>query len=68
MEDDRIEVRCPCMDALRDLFPIVPFIIPLLPLVLVIGCLAWHLHRIIASLERQEALLEEISIDVRRLG
>jgi len=68
MEAEKIEVRCPFIDMVRDYFPIVPLIIPLLPIAVLIGCLAWHLHRITASLERQEELLEQIIIDVRRLG
>ncbi len=68
MEAEKIEVRCPCMDMIREYFPIVPLIIPLVPVLLLIGCLWWHLQRITSSLERQEKLLEQIITDVRRLG
>ncbi len=65
-EEATVEVRCPFIDMMRDYFPIVPFVIPLLPMLLVLGCLWMYLHRISASVERQEALLDEILNAVRR--
>ncbi|MGI5819905.1 MAG: hypothetical protein ACOX9R_17615 [Armatimonadota bacterium] len=76
MEDQDQEVKSCCEDfdsmldrMLEDAFPFVPFVIPLVPIVLV-GTALWllfgYLGRITRSIERQEALLEEMLVDVRR--
>ena len=66
MEDTKIEVRCPFIDVIRDYFPIVPLVIPLLPMLLVATCLWMYLSRITRSLERQEALLKEMIVETQR--
>lgn len=66
MEDEEVTPRCPCIDMMEEYFPIVPFVIPLLPMLLVMTCLWMYLNRITTSVERQESLLEEILADVQR--
>lgn len=61
-----VEVRCPCADLIEEYYPIIPFVIPLVPMLLVAACLWVYLNRITGSIERQEALLEEMLVDVRR--
>ena len=59
MAVEETKSRCTCMGVMEDFFPIVPFIIPLLPMV-AFGYLLWSMLK---RLERQEALLEEIMAD-----
>ncbi|MFO8082302.1 MAG: hypothetical protein R6V07_18630 [Armatimonadota bacterium] len=66
MEESEGQVRCPCMDLLEEYFPIIPLVFPLLPMLLIASCLWVYLRRITGSIERQEALLEEMLVDVRR--
>lgn len=66
MEEKEIQVRCPCMDVLEEHYPFIPFVIPLMPMVLMLACLWIYLNRITNSIERQESLLEEMLVDVRR--
>ncbi|MFW5866844.1 MAG: hypothetical protein ACOCX2_03445 [Armatimonadota bacterium] len=66
MEEQEVEVRCPCMDMLEEYYPVIPFVIPLVPMLLIAACLWVFLSRITHSIERQEALLEEMLVDVRR--
>jgi len=68
MDVEKIEVRCPFLEFVREYFPIIPFVVPLVPVLLLIACLWMYLHRISGSLERQEELLEEILTAVRRLS
>lgn len=66
MEEQKVQVRCPCMDLVEEYFPIIPFVIPLAPMLLIAACLWVYLGRITSSVERQESLLEEMLVDVRR--
>lgn len=66
MEKQEVQGRCRCMDLIDEYYPIVPFVIPLLPMLLIASCLWVYLKRITDSIERQEALLEEMLVDVRR--
>jgi hypothetical protein len=66
MEEKEAEVRCPCMDMMDRYYPIIPFVIPLVPILLIIACGWIYMSRIAGSIERQESLLEEMLVDVRR--
>jgi hypothetical protein len=66
MAENEVQVRCPCMNLLEEYFPIIPLVFPLLPMLLIASCLWVYLHRISGSIERQEALLGEMLVDVRR--
>lgn len=72
MDEPRLTM---CDDSLEDLieegYPFFPFVIPLVPLLLLGGAvyILWrYLHRITASIERQEKLLGQIVTEVRRRG
>jgi len=69
MEEQEVQevlIRCPCMDFVEEYWPVIPFVIPLVPMLLIAACMWVYLRRITGSIERQEALLEEMLVDVRR--
>ena len=66
MEDKEVTVNCPFIDMMKEYFPIVPFVVPLVPMLLIVCCLWMYLNRITGSLERQEKLLEQILTAVQR--
>ena len=58
-------------DIIEEGYPFFPFVIPLVPLLLMAAAVyfLWrYLDRITASVERQEKLLKQIATDTRRLS
>jgi hypothetical protein len=52
-------VCCPGMQIVRDWFPLVPFVVPILFPLLPMLCIMMKLHKIASSLQRIESLLDE---------
>jgi len=65
---EKSEACCPMMEKMREHFPIVPLVFPLLFPILPAICLLMYLARISESLERVERRLTDILDSVRRIG
>jgi hypothetical protein len=65
---DKSEACCPMMEKMREYFPIVPLVFPLLFPILPMICLLMYLGRITNSLGRIERQLNDILDTVRRIG
>lgn len=68
MVEERNDSCCPMMDVVRDHFPVVPIVVPLLFPILPAICLIVYMNRIVTSLEQIEGQLSEILSTVRRIG
>lgn len=68
MSAENSEACCPVMARLREYFPIVPFVFPLLFPILPAICLLVYLRRTIDGIERIERRLADILAAMRRLG
>lgn len=70
MEEPEVMVGGKSLEELiEEGYPFFPFVIPLVPLLLLGGAvyILWrYLNRITTSIERQEKLLEQLVTDVRR--
>jgi len=59
---------CPMMDLVREHFPIVPLVVPILFPLLPMVCIIMYLARLTDALEQVEDGLEDIHNTVKRLG
>jgi len=66
--EERIEVRCPVIDMMREYFPLVPIIVPLMFPILPAVCLVMYIWRIGQSVRHIEEQLDEILAAVKRIG
>lgn len=66
--EEKPEVCCPMMAQMREHFPLVPLVFPLLFPILPVICALVYLCRTAAGVERIERRLTDILDTVRRIG
>ncbi len=59
---------CPVIDLMRDYFPLVPLVVPILFPLLPMVCIIMYAARISDALGRIEETLDDIRAAVRRIG
>ncbi|MEA3399770.1 MAG: hypothetical protein U9R79_00860 [Armatimonadota bacterium] len=68
MEEQKIEVRCPFMDMMREYFPLIPVVVPILFPIVPLICVVLYVGHIGASVRHIEEQLDEILTAVRRIS
>jgi len=66
--EDRSTSCCPLMDLIRDYFPLVPLVVPILFPLLPMVCIIMYVGRIADAVGRIEETLDDIRAAVKRLG
>ncbi len=66
--DEQSESCCPTMDVVREWFPLVPLVFPILFPILPAVCLVMYIGRIGAGVRHIEEQLDEILSAVKRIG
>ncbi len=65
---DRSRAYCPMMDLMREHFPLVPLVVPILFPLLPMVCIIMYVGRIADAVGRIEETLDDILTAVKRIG
>ncbi len=68
MQEQKIEVRCPFLDMMRDYFPLIPVVVPILFPIVPLLCMVVYVTRIAASARHIEQQLDEVLSALRRIS